>query len=101
PGAYTATWTTNTAVNWQNVLIGITSANAAQSSNRITIAWSPSVSLNFPLSGYFVERCAGAGCTNFVSQISAPPTLTIVTDSFNLAPGATYSYRVRATDTQS
>jgi len=49
----------------------------------------------YGVTAYKVERCQGAGCTNF-AQVG------MVTDSpfpdSGLTPGASYSYRVRATD---
>ena len=50
---------------------------------------------NVGVTGYRVERCQGAGCTNF-AQI-ATPTATSYSDT-GLAPSTTYRYRVRAVD---
>ena len=47
------------------------------------------------MTGYQVERCQGAACTNF-AQI-ATPTATTFNDT-GLAASTTYRYRVRATD---
>ena len=47
------------------------------------------------MTGYRVERCQGAGCSNF-TQI-ATPTAVNFTDS-GLTAGTTYRYRVRAAD---
>jgi len=47
------------------------------------------------VTGYLVERCQGAGCTNFAQIATSSST------SYNdtvLASNTTYSYRVRATD---
>ena len=50
---------------------------------------------NVGVTGYRVERCPGAGCTNF-AQI-ATPTTTSFSDTGRL-PATTYRYRVRAAD---
>ena len=46
-----------------------------------------------------IERCRGSGCTNFVQVATVAGTATSFTDS-GLAPGATYTYRVRVTTAQ-
>ena len=64
------------------------------SSSQINLTW-PAATDAVGVTGYFVESCAGAGCTTF-AQVGAP-----VTTSFNntgLSIGTSYSYRVRATD---
>ena len=66
----------------------------AGAAGQITLNWTASTD-NAGVTGYLVERCQGAGCTNF-AQI-ATPTATGLTDT-GLAAGASYSYRVRATD---
>jgi chitodextrinase len=66
----------------------------AVSSSQINLSWAASTD-NVGVTGYRVERCAGAGCSNFV-QI-ATPTATSYNDS-GLPAGGSYSYRVRATD---
>ena len=66
----------------------------AGAAGQITLNWTASTD-NTGVTGYLVERCQGAGCTNF-AQI-ATPTATALTDT-GLAAGASYSYRVRATD---
>jgi len=66
----------------------------AVSTTQINLAWSAS-SDNIGVTGYRVERCQGAGCSNF-AQIAAPTT-TSFGDS-GLIPGTTYQYRVRAAD---
>ena len=78
-----------------------TNLTAAVSGSQINLSWTASTS-SAGVSGYLVERCAGAGCTMF-AQI-ATTTATTYSDtgltpgsSTGLAPGS-YSYRVRATD---
>jgi fibronectin type 3 domain-containing protein len=69
------------------------SANAV-GSTTIVLLWTPSTD-NAGVAGYQVERCQGAGCTNF-AQI-ATPTVNLYVNS-GLSVGQTYSYRVRAYD---
>jgi YD repeat-containing protein len=62
--------------------------------NQINLTWTASTD-NVAVTGYRVERCAGAGCSNFV-QIATPAT-----NSHNDTPvsgSASYRYRVRAND---
>jgi chitodextrinase len=47
------------------------------------------------VTGYKVERCQGAGCSNF-AQIAAPASTTF--SDTGLTASTSYSYRVRATD---
>ena len=67
---------------------------AGASSSQINLGWTASTD-NVGVTGYLVERCQSAGCSNFV-QIAAPTT-TAFSDT-GLTAGASYSYRVRATD---
>jgi fibronectin type 3 domain-containing protein len=64
------------------------------SSSQINLSWTASTD-NVGVTGYFVERCSGTGCTNFV-QIGSP-TSTSYSDT-GLSGSTPYSYRVRATD---
>lgn len=67
---------------------------AAQSQSQISLSWSAS-SDNVGVTGYLLERCQGASCTNF-SQAATP-----ITSSYSdtgLSAATTYRYRVRATD---
>lgn len=66
----------------------------AVSSSQINLSWAASTD-NVGVTGYKVERCQGAGCSNF-AQI-ATPTGTTFNDT-DLAGSTSYSYRVRATD---
>jgi fibronectin type 3 domain-containing protein len=70
-------------------------AATAASSTQINMTWSASTENGGTLSGYLVERCTGAGCSNF-AQIAAPATTSY--NDTGLAPSTSYSYRVRATD---
>ncbi len=66
----------------------------AASSSQINLSWTASTS-SIGLANYVVQRCQGAGCTNF-AQI-ATPTATTYTDT-GLTPGTSYSYQVEAID---
>ena len=62
---------------------------------QIHLAWTAATETGGTISQYLVERCAGAGCTNFV-QVG-----TSATTSYNdtgLNGSTSYTYRVRATD---
>jgi len=64
------------------------------SSSQINLTWTASTD-NVAVTGYQVERCAGASCVNF-AQIATP-----VPNSYNntgLLASTLYRYRVRATD---
>jgi glucose/arabinose dehydrogenase len=61
---------------------------------QVSLAWSASTD-NVAVTGYFVERCQGTGCTNF-TQVGTP-TGTTYTDTA-VAANTAYRYQVRATD---
>ena len=63
-------------------------------SSRINLAWTASTDAG-GVTGYEVERCQGAGCTNFTPLKTVTTTTTSDT---GLAASTTYSYRVRAKD---
>jgi len=61
---------------------------------QINLAWSAAtddVGVNF----YLIERCAGAGCTDFAGAGTANGTTY---NDAGLPPNATFTYRVRAAD---
>jgi chitodextrinase len=64
------------------------------SQTQIDLAWAPATD-NVAVTQYLVERCVGAGCSNF-TQVAASPT-TAYSDG-GLSAAATYSYRTRAAD---
>src|SRR5262249_48820552 len=66
----------------------------AVSGSEVDLSWGASND-NVGVTGYQVERCQGAGCTNF-AQIAAT-TGTSYKDTSAVAP-TSYSYRARATD---
>jgi chitodextrinase len=67
---------------------------APMSGSRIDLIWDPAID-DIGVTGYFVERCQGVGCTTF-SPIGSV-TGTTYSDS-SLAGETDYSYQVRATD---
>ena len=67
---------------------------ARTSGTQVNLTWGASTD-SVAITGYLVERCAGAGCTSF-AQI-ANPTGTTYADS-GLTASSSYSYRVRAQD---
>ncbi|PYS25775.1 MAG: hypothetical protein DMG11_22200, partial [Acidobacteria bacterium] len=69
----------------------------ASGGTQINLSWTASTS-SIGISNYLVERCQGTGCSNFVQM--ATPTATSYSDT-GLTSVTTYSYRVRARDTQS
>jgi hypothetical protein len=70
-------------------------AATATGDARIDLSWTASTD-NVGVTGYRLERCPGAGCTNF-TEISISPA-SPYSDTASLVPGTPYSYRVRATD---
>src|SRR5258705_10692652 len=90
-----AGWTMAFAENWQNVLTGVVSANASLSSSQITVTWNSS-SDDVGVTGYLIERCAGAGCSNF-AQIGSTGSGAAFYNDTTVSSISTYSYRVRAT----
>lgn len=64
------------------------------SNSQINLSWTASTD-NVGVTGYLIERCQGAGCSNF-SQIGTP-TGTTYNDT-GLSASTSYSYRVRAID---
>ena len=67
---------------------------SAVSSSQINLSWTASTD-DVGVTGYRVERCQGAGCSNFAEV--GQPSATSFNDA-NLAANTSYSYRVRAVD---
>jgi hypothetical protein len=67
------------------------------SATKINLTWPVSTD-NTAVTGYKVERCAGAACTNFV-QIGAPATASYA--DTGLTGSTVYRYRVLAVDAAS
>ncbi|HEY7374437.1 MAG TPA: galactose oxidase-like domain-containing protein, partial [Polyangia bacterium] len=69
-------------------------AAALAGSDQIDLTWTAATD-NVGVAGYMIERCAGAGCSNFAQiATSAAPA----TSDAGLARATSYSYRVRAAD---
>ncbi len=89
----TAAVTVGTAVDTQAPSRPATLSAVAAGTGQIDLTWAAATD-NVAVTGYRLERCGGASCTNFL-QIDAP-TATTYSDT-GLAPN-TYRYRVRAVD---
>ena len=61
---------------------------------QINLTW-PAATDAVGVTGYRVERCAGAGCSNF-AQVGTPTTTSF--NNTGLTASTSYSFRVRATD---
>jgi fibronectin type 3 domain-containing protein len=66
----------------------------AASASQMNLNWTASTD-NVGVTAYLVERCQGAGCTNF-AQISTSPGNSY--SDQGLTANTSYSYRIRATD---
>ncbi|MEQ1558579.1 MAG: hypothetical protein ABL933_06490 [Methyloglobulus sp.] len=64
----------------------------ATSSTQINLTWADNANNE---TAQYVERCAGAGCTNFAQVASLAANVTSYSDT-SLTAGTSYSYRVRA-----
>lgn len=62
---------------------------------KITLTWTAATD-NVKVTGYRIESCTGAGCSDY-SQI-ATTTTALTYANIGLAPVTTYQYRVRAND---
>ena len=69
-------------------------AATAISSSQINLSWTASTD-NVGVTGYRIERCQGAGCSNF-GQIAAQTALTYSDNT--LGANTSYRYRVLAVD---
>lgn len=69
----------------------------AVSESQINLRWTHSTD-NWGVQRYYVERCQGAGCSNFVLEGNMVAVLAESWSMLPAQPGVTYSYRVRAKD---
>ena len=92
--AYSAVASTRTAPDTTRPSRPTGLSATAAGPRRIDLNWTASTD-NVRVTGYHVERCRGAGCTNFVRIGRAASTSF---HSTGLAPSTTYRFRVRATD---
>ena len=74
---------------------GTLTATAA-SGSEVDLSWGASTD-NVGVTGYQVERCQGAGCSNFTQIATTTGTGTTYKDT-SVSASTSYSYRVRATD---
>jgi hypothetical protein len=62
-----------------------------------TLAWIPSQEQGGTVTGYVVQSCQGAGCSNFVT-ITTPEVVGSSYSDLNVNPSTSYTYRVQAVD---
>ena len=91
PGSYAATFTISAPQTWQSAVVA-----ANNHSNQTTLSWTASTEYGGIIADYLVERCQGTGCNNF-AQIGITPTTSYNDDG--LTASTSYSYRLRAEDT--
>ncbi len=65
---------------------------AAMSGANVVLNWQDNTANE---TQFYIERCQGAGCTNFIGWAASGASTTTWTD-FGTAAGQSYSYRVRA-----
>jgi Fibronectin type III domain len=96
PGVYDATFGIGGNLTWQAAVVAVSPSVAATSTNQVSLSWTAATETGGTIANYLVERCQGAGCTNF-AQIGSAANTTY-TDTA-VSPSTTYVYRVRAIDT--
>ncbi|MFH1257040.1 MAG: fibronectin type III domain-containing protein [Candidatus Diapherotrites archaeon] len=90
-------WQANSCGGASDTTPPLTPANlfaTAISSSQVNLSWSASTD-NVGVTGYRLERCTGASCSNF-SQIASPTGTTY--NNTGLSASTTYRYRIRAAD---
>jgi hypothetical protein len=70
---------------------------AAPSSTEIDLSFTASTDTG-GVTSYLLERCQGAGCSNFVQLPPLPGNIVPFLQETGLAPSTSYSFRLRATD---
>ena len=73
----------------------LTASNLGAS--EIDLSWG-AASDNVGVTGYRIDRCAGAGCTDLSHLVQLTGTATTYKDVAALQPNTSYSYQVRAMD---
>jgi len=109
-GSYAALGTATGISNWFMQMATLKAANAdtipptapssltalATGPTQVNLSWTASTD-NVGVTGYFVQRCSGSGCTNF-SQVASLPGNTTAYNDTSVAPSTTYNYQIVATD---
>ena len=90
----TATASTSAAPDTQAPTAPSSLATAVISSTQINLSWTASTD-NVGVTSYLIERCTGAGCSNF-AQIGT--SAAVGYSDTTLVASTLYRYRVRATD---
>jgi len=90
----TATGTTQSVVDTTPPTPPTGLSASVVSSSQITLSWSASTD-NVGVAGYRVERCQGAGCSNF-TQVGTPSGTSY--SDVGLTASTSYTYRIRASD---
>jgi len=89
-GNYTSSFTASVGDFWQTVIAAI-----APKPNETALSWTAST--GGIIANYFIERCAGLGCTTFSQIASVAGSALSYTDT-TISSGTIYNYRVRAGD---
>ena len=92
PGSQSFTLTITLDTQAPTAPSGLTAT--AISGSQINLSWTASTD-NVGVTGYLIERCQGAGCTNFARVLTV--TGTTYSDS-GLISNMSYTYQVKATD---
>ena len=93
-GPYSTTVTATTLAALTPTAPGSLTATAV-SSSQINLSWTASTETGGTIASYSVERCQGAGCSNFAA---VGTTATTTLSDTGLVSSTTYSYRARAKD---
>ncbi len=93
---YSNTATNTTPADTQPPTVPGTLSAAAASSSQIDLVWGPATD-DVGVTGYRVDRCQGAGCSNFSHLVQLTGPQTTYSDT-GLTPATSYSYQVRAMD---
>jgi fibronectin type 3 domain-containing protein len=92
---FTITTSSNTDTTPPSAPGTLTASNLGAS--EIDLSWG-AASDNVGVTGYRIDRCTGAGCTDFSHLVQLSGTGTTYKDTAGLQPNTSYSYQVRAMD---
>jgi hypothetical protein len=90
-GNYSSSFSASVSDFWQTVVAAV-----APKPNQSNLSWAASV--GGPIANYYIERCAGLGCSSF-SQIASVSGSTLTFTDTSIVSGSIYNYRVRAENT--